>query len=318
MSDVFVSVIIVNYNSGVRLEKCLAHLTQQRFRDFDIVVVDNASSDRSHEVAEKTADVRVINAGHNIGFAAANNLAVKEARGAWLAFLNPDAYAKEDWLEKFFEATKRYEGVDAFGSTQLDAADPAIVDGAGDVVHGIGLYYRGGLASSATTLHEDGECFSPCAAAAFYKREVFEALEGFDERFFCYGEDVDLGFRLRHEGGRAIQLKDAVVLHEGSGITGRRSDFSIYHGVRNRLWVYYKNLPAQVFWLCLPVHLGVNLLMLTRSIFTGEGSAYWRGMRDGYAGMRTLKKTKVAQNSNALRHLTWSPLKLLNRASDLR
>ncbi|MEL7488005.1 MAG: glycosyltransferase family 2 protein, partial [Pseudomonadota bacterium] len=223
MSDPVVSVIIVNYNSGHRLEKCLAHLVRQTVSDFETIIIDNASTDASMDAARRLAretpeELTIIDAGDNLGFAAANNKAAQGARGTWLAFLNPDAYARPDWIEKLLDAAKRYPSADAFGSTQIDAADETRLDGAGDVLHAFGLPYRGYFGWPAEAVSVDAETFSACAAAALYRRSTFDALGGFDERFFCYGEDVDLGYRLRLAGGRCIQVASAVVAHEGSGV----------------------------------------------------------------------------------------------------
>ena len=320
-----ISVIIVNYNSGSRLEKCLSHLAKQTATDFETIVIDNASNDGSADCVNQDARTSLIRAGGNLGFAAANNLAVQSARGLWLAFLNPDAYAEPDWLASFEAAIQRHPDVDAFGSLQIDDRCPERLDGAGDVCHAFGLYYRGAFGWPIERAPRDGYVFSPSAAAAFYRRSTFETLGGFDERFFCYGEDVDLGFRLRLAGGRAIQLADAKVRHEGSGVTGRRSDFSIYHGVRNRIWLFYKNLPFAAYFGLAPVHFLINLAMLGRSVVGGEGGAYWRGMRDGYGGLKSLRQSREAVQrartlsvNQVLRALTWSLRGLFARAPDLR
>jgi len=322
----YVSVIIVNYNSGARLEKCLAHLAAQTFTDFETIVVDNASTDGSAQaVAGAGFRVELIEAGKNLGFAAANNLAVKSVRSEWVAFLNPDAYAAPDWLDAFAAGVRKYPGIGVFGSTQLCADNPATLDGAGDVCHALGLYFRGLVGRAVEHAPGDGECFSACAAAAFFRRDVFETLGGFDERFFCYGEDIDLGFRHRLSGGRAVHLRGAIVLHEGSGVTGRHSEFSTFYGVRNRLWVYYKNLPATALIALAPVHIGVNLVMLARSAMIGRAGAHWRGLRDGVAGFGRLKQARAKiQNERMistiaiLQSMTWSPLKLWTRSADIR
>lgn len=324
MSAPFVTVVIVNYNSGGRLAKCLDCLMRQTFQDFETIVIDNGSTDGSAKpLKQAEIDIRLVEAGANLGFAAANNLAVKEAKGAWLAFLNPDAYALPNWLEVFARAVEAYPDIDAFGSAQLDAKDQSRIDGAGDVCHALGLYYRGHFGWPAAKFPRDGECFSPCAAAAFYRRTVFENLGGFDERFFCYGEDVDLGFRLRLSGGRAVQLARAKVLHEGSGVTGRDSDFSIYYGTRNRLWVYYKNIPFTALLLLTPIHVLTNGVMLARAALSGKGAAYWRGLRDGLKAKALFKKEKGAAEKKlgagaVLSLLTWSPIKLMRRGADIR
>ncbi|MCA8890223.1 MAG: glycosyltransferase family 2 protein, partial [Parvularculaceae bacterium] len=290
-----ITVIIVNYNSGDRLGKCLDCLRRQTFTDFDVIVIDNDSTDSSAKTArEKYAEHTFIDAGANLGFAAANNRAAQQASGDWLAFLNPDAYAEPSWLEELINASARHQDADAFGSTQLDASDDRRVDGAGDVMHALGVAYRGGFGWPADSLPPEGECFSPCAAAAMNRRAVFNELGGFDERFFCYGEDVDLGFRLRLIGGRSIQAPLAVVRHEGSGVTGRHSPFSIYHGHRNRIWLSYKCFPAAYFWGLAPLRLIVDSVLAIKSIASGYGGAYLCGVWDGYRGVGKFSRDHAA------------------------
>ena len=320
-----ITVIIVNYNSGTRLAACLAHLRAQSFRGFEIIVIDNASTDRSADVARGAAGVILIDAGANLGFAAANNLAATRAEGEWLAFLNPDAYAAPDWLEQLLAATARWPQADAFGSTQIDALDPSRLDGAGDVFHGFGVAYRGHVGWPVETLPPEGECFAPCGAAAFYRKSVFDRLGGFDERFFCYSEDVDLGFRLRLAGGMAVQAAKAVVRHEGSGITGRHSDFTVYHGHRNRVWTYVLNMPLLLHAVTLPFHLIVNLYLLARFTISGGAGAYLRAMRDAAKGLpeiwpqrRVRQRARIATLRDIARALTWSPLKVMRKQADIR
>ncbi len=324
-----ITVIIVNYNSGARLARCLEHLSRQTFRDFEIIVVDNASTDGSLDAALEAAPApllpRAIRMPANSGFAAANNRAAAEARGDWLAFLNPDAYPERDWLSALMSARARYPFADAFGSTQLNADDPAVIDGAGDVVHVLGVPYRGHFGWPVERLPEDGECFAPCAAAALYRSRTFLNLGGFEERFFCYGEDVDLGFRLRLAGGRAVQVKAARVLHEGSGISGRYSDFTVYHGNRNRIWMIFRNMPGALYWPLLPARLLVDLYLCLRAFSIGSGRAYARAMLDGYRGLpqftddrRVLQRRRKVSVAAIARALTWSPRKVSRREADLR
>lgn len=323
------SILIINYNSGDRLAKCLDHLMKQTYQDFELIILDNASTDGSNNaVSEKIgalANCRLIDAECNLGFAAGNNLAATHAQGEWLALLNPDAYAAPDWLETLFQATLTYPWADAFGSTQIDALNPGRLDGAGDVYHSFGVPYRGGFGAEVSQIPADGECFSPCAAAMIIRRAVFEDLNGFDEAYFCYGEDVDLGFRLRLSGGRAVQIAKAIVYHEGSAISGRYSEFTVYHGNRNRIWCWFRNMPMVLILLLLPFHLIVNLYLLLRSFSVGIGKAYWRALGDGYAGVPAVLQARYRQKGarkvsvwTIIKALTWSPIKVSRRAIDLK
>jgi len=322
----FISILIVNYNAGERLSKCLSHIEEQSFRDFEVFLLDNASTDNSLEYLETYSfPMTIIKSEHNLGFAAGNNRAAKNARGKWIAFLNPDAYANSDWLQKLVAATRKYPNVDAFGSTQINALEPDKLDGAGDVYHAFGVAYRGLFGAPIHQLPGDGECFSPCAAAALYRRRTFEDLGGFDEDFYCYGEDVDLGFRLRLKGGRAIQIADAVVHHEGSAISGRYTDFTVYHGNRNRIWGYFKNMPLALLLLTLPFHVMANFYLLVRSASVGIGKPYWRALKDGYCGLGPILKKRqyiqrqyIVRIGDIARALTWSITKVSRREADLK
>ena len=317
----FISVIIVNYNAGDRLQKCVEHLEAQTFKDFEVLIIDNASKDGSAEMLKAPKINMTVNmAGENLGFAAGNNVMAKQAKGEWLAFLNPDAYADSNWLEEFAAAVKRYPDVEAFGSAQIDALNRTRLDGAGDVLHILGIAYRGYYGWNTRDLPEEGEVFAACGAAAFYKRQVFNKLNGFEERFFCYGEDVDLGYRHRLNGGRTIQLNRAIVYHEGSAITGRHSDFTIYHGHRNRIWFMYKNTPFWLYWPFLPLHIFANIYLFIRALIAGIGRPYLRAMLDGYRGAGQFKadrkailKTRQGSYWFLLKSMEWSPFKIFSR-----
>jgi N-acetylglucosaminyl-diphospho-decaprenol L-rhamnosyltransferase len=320
---VAVTVAVVNFNSGDKLRACLNCLEKQTFKDFDVIVVDNASEDDSLALAaEAGLPFRLIRLDKNLGFAAANNLAARQARGEWLATLNPDAYAEPDWLETVIGASRRYPQAEAFGSTQFDAAAPTLLDGAGDVCSAYGFTYRGDIGRPATGIARDGECFAPCAAAAFYRRDRFLDLGGFDERFFCYAEDVDLGWRLRLAGGRAIQLRDAVVRHEGSAITGRHSPFSVYYGHRNRIWLYYKNTPLLLYLATAPLRLAADLALGLQAALRGRGGPYFRAMIDGYGGLAQFNKdraiwAKRGTSGEIARLMSWAPWSVFQRRAKL-
>ncbi|WP_036766607.1 glycosyltransferase family 2 protein [Parvularcula oceani] len=316
-----VTVVIVSYNAAAQLPRCLDALSVQTATGFDVIVVDNASIDGSVDIAaDHPLAVTLIRSDKNLGFAAANNLAAKQARGEWIALLNPDAYPEPDWLDRLLAATERHPGVDAFGSTQVDAHDPSRLDGLGDGYFFAGLPYRAGFGRPLRGDPGEGEVFGPCAAAALWRKSRFLELGGFEERFFCYGEDVDLAFRHRLSGGRAVQVGSAKVRHEGSGISGRRSDFTTYHGHRNRVWTYLRDMPRGLLLASLPFHLAANLYLVPRLALAGQLQPYLRALRDAVRGMkpfleerRELHREARGEKARIAHTLTWSPLALLAR-----
>ena len=151
----------------------------------------------------------------------------------------------------------------------------------------------------------DGEIFAPCAAAALYRRSTFLEVGGFDQDYFCYFEDIDLGFRLRLLGYHCRYVPDAVVLHVGSAVTGRRSSFSLYHGHRNLVWTYCKNMPALLFWIYLPQHLLLNLGTVAWFALRGQGIILLRAKWDALRGLpRCWRQRRVIQASRRIS--SWS------------
>jgi GT2 family glycosyltransferase len=176
--------------------------------------------------------------------------------------------------------------VASFASRQVLADHPEILDGTGDLYTVAGLAWRRhhGLPSANRGL-ESGEVFGPCGAAALYRRDAFLEAGGFDRRFFCYFEDVDLAFRLRLRGHRCLYVADAVVHHVGSALSGYRSDFAVFHGQRNLVWTFAKNMPATLFIPYLPHHLLMNLASIGVLAARGQG---WTAIRAKWAALMGL------------------------------
>ncbi|HUO43450.1 MAG TPA: glycosyltransferase family 2 protein [Burkholderiales bacterium] len=283
-----VAVVVVNWNGGELLARCLRALAAQTVQPKKILVVDNASSDGSCErVAENFPQVILLRQEKNLGFAAGNNVAVRAAGDCdWIALINPDAFAEPGWLEALLTAAHEHPECSFFGSRMLMADAPELLDGVGDVYHISGLVWREGHGTPATGAYrEEKEIFSPCGAAAMYKRAAFVEAGGFDEDYFCYVEDVDLGFRLRLLGHRCLYVPQSVVLHKGSALTGKRSDFSIYYGHRNLVWTFVKNFPGGWFWIYLPLHLAMNFAALLWFSLAGHAKPIWRAKLDALKGL---------------------------------
>ncbi len=255
--------------------------------------------------------------GENTGFAKGNNIAARQAKGEWLALLNPDAFAQTDWLEKLENVSVNYPEATMIGSTQYMALEAEVFDGLGDEYHVFGLAWRAGFGHPAESV-SDRECFGPCGAGAVYHRETFLRLGGFDETFFCYHEDVDIAFRMRLDGGLCVQSAKAKIDHVSSGISGRASDFAVYYGTRNRIWTFVKNMPLPLLIFLGPAHIATNLFVLLWSAFRqGRFQPTFRGMRDGFFKRPKSEQTKAVRKiglAKLLRSFGWSPLKVLKRA----
>lgn len=321
-----ISVLIVTYRSRGTIGRCLDALALQTVQPREVLLLENGSPEPERVRAEDIpAGIRFVESAENLGFAAGNNRLAAQASGRWLALLNPDAYAHPDWLEQLDAATRRFPDIALFGSTQYSAERPDLLDGAGDVYHAAGLAYRAGYCKPRRLKPPDGEVFGPCAAAALVRRDVFEALDGFDERFFCYNEDVDLAYRARLAGHRAVQLADAAVDHAGYASSGRRSVFATYYGVRNRAWVFFRNTPGWLLPVLTPLHLAATAAMWLSAARFGQFGLFGRALRDAAAAWPDIAASRREVQRNArvgawgmARAMAWNPLRLLTRAPDVR
>ncbi|MEX2615907.1 MAG: glycosyltransferase family 2 protein [Alphaproteobacteria bacterium] len=323
-----VTVVILNYNSGAYLKRCLNSLRAQDCGPFAVIVGDNGSTDDSFGAARRMPsempdsgglEFQFVDIGANVGFARGNNLLVERVATPLVALLNPDTEPATDWLRQLMDAADRHAAAGMFGSTQLMLHRAGIIDGAGDAYLACGIPWRGGHGLPVAALPPEGEVFSPCAAAALFRTDVFRSVGGFDESYFCYVEDVDLAFRIRLQGGRCIQVPSAVVYHAGGGSSGD-GDFASYHGTRNMIWTYFKNMPGMLFWLLLPFHCGAFVVLTLKSAFRGNRVPVLKGIRDGLRGIpaavqkrRALQAGRTVSIAEIAGALCWNPLTYLRR-----
>jgi GT2 family glycosyltransferase len=302
----------------------LEALQVQTVSGFRTIIVDNGDANHGQlERAESYQNTTYIKSESNLGFAAGNNCGLDNVGDAeWVMLLNPDTVPAPDWMEKMLAATVQYPDFSFFGARLLQAQNPALLDGDGDCYHVSGLPWRSGMGlPAAQASATPRETFAPCAAAALYRSSALREVGGFDEDFFCYMEDVDLGFRLRLVGHRCLTVPDAKVLHVGSATTGKRSPFYIYHGQRNLFWAYVKNMPGVLFWLFLPLHVALNIVGVLRYALSGQLGIVWRAKHDAIKALpkiwkkrREIQKARVASLSSILKILDKRPVPGLDRA----
>jgi GT2 family glycosyltransferase len=279
-----VSIIIITWNSKKHLFKCLDHLSAQTFQGFEVIIVDNGSTDGSLDGLQEKHfefDLQIQLLSSNRGFAAANNIGVHLAHGKWIALLNADAFPTSEWLENLIKATGDNPEYSCFSSHQIQAENPNFLDGAGDAYHVSGLAWKRFLGYPANQYGlEKTEVFSPCGAAALYLRQAFLDVGGFDDDFFSYMEDVDLGFRLRLQGNRCLYVPEAIVHHVGSSTFGWHSDFAFYHSHRNMIWIFVKDMPYPMVWGYLPAHIMANIIYIVNYAVRGRGKVLWQAKWD--------------------------------------
>lgn len=322
-------IIVITHNCARWLPRMSAALAAQTEQDFRLIVFDNGSRPEERPARSMLPQgASIIFSADNLGFAEANNRAAREGRSPVLVFLNPDAFPEPDWLRVLLQTLGGHPGAAAIGSTQIRADDPDVFDGTGDVLHASGIAYRSNFGRPRPrrgAVAPLGETFGACAAAVAVRRDAFEAVGGFDGRYFCYFEDVDLCFRLRLAGWRILQSPEAIVAHVGGGVLGKRSAFSDFHGARNRTWTFIKCMPPELFWPLLPLHLAACAAAATWALIRGRGFSGWSGFVAGLIGWSVMWKTRRSLQSERrasafaiARVLAWNPLVLRDRRAIIR
>jgi GT2 family glycosyltransferase len=317
------AIIIVAYNCWDHIYRCLDALQVQTLRTFKIIVVDNGdATPAQREQLNAYERLHYWKAPGNLGFAAGNNRGIELAGDVpWVIMLNPDTLAEPDWFATLMQAARHHPEYAVFGSKLLQSENPALLDGLGDAYHISGYAWRQGIGEADDPLAQQPfQTFSPCAAAALYRKQVIESVAGLDEDFFCYLEDVDLGFRLQLAGHRCLSIPTARVHHVGSAVTGMRSDFYIYHGQRNIIWVFVKNMPGILFWLLIPFHFVLNLVGILRYALLGRAGVVLRAKRDALRNLplmmkkrNAIQKSRVASLGDILRVLDKRPVPGIKR-----
>lgn len=297
-------VVIVTWNCAAVIDECLTSVfAQNRLFLGDVVVLDNASSDNTVASIEAAwPRVKLIKSEVNLGFAAGCNRAVAAGTSEWVLLLNPDARLESGALEALSSRSVTMPAVDLLGCDLVLADRPDLWDGVGDCYHISGLAWRAGHRQPVAHYRRFlAHAVSPCAAAAAYRRAVFLGLGGFDEDFFCYFEDVDFGLRALACGFAYAQVPAARAVHLGSAITATVSGFALYHGHRNLVWTYFKNMPGPFFWLFLPLHCMMTLTVLIRAAFAGGLMGLLRAKSDAIRGLPgMLSKRRVIQHQRVL------------------
>lgn len=242
MEDVLVSVIIVNWNGRQYLEKCLTSIITQTYKNIEVILVDNNSTDGSREfIAERFPEVILIRNNRNYGFAEANNIGIKAGRGEYVATINNDTEAEPGWIENLVNVIKRDPDIGMCASKILLLNNKDLIDSAGMVLYPDGLgVCRGYLEKDADSYNREEEVCFPKACAALYRKDAVVNAGYFDKDYFAYSEDGDLGLRIRMLGYKCIYVPTARVYHHHSGTFNRDLLLKAYLCERNRLFTIVK------------------------------------------------------------------------------
>ncbi|HET8760122.1 MAG TPA: glycosyltransferase family 2 protein [Nitrospiria bacterium] len=249
------SVIVVNWNGESYLAECVDSLLAQTYPRLEIIVVDNGSTDGSVRLLTKRygAKIRLVLSPANLGFTGGNNLGMAAAGGAYVLLLNNDAVADPEWVHALVRDAEADSRIGMCASKIVSYDDPSVIDSAGLLLARDGLARgRGRLARDESRFSRPEDVLMPSGCAGLYRRAMLDEVGVFDERFFMYCDDVDLGLRGRVAGWRCRYVPSAVVRHRYSLSAGKYSPRKIFLVERNRVWVMLKSFPWTLIALSLP------------------------------------------------------------------
>ncbi len=265
------SIIIPHFNGKQHLDDCLHSLRQQTFTDFEVLLVDNGSTDGSQAyVRQQFPEVRLLELGRNLGFTGACNAGWQAARGEFIILLNNDTEADPNWLAEVMGGFGRYPQAGAIASKMLLFDKRDHFHTAGDYVRLDGIPGNRGVWQQDVGQYDQEEVvFSACGGAAAYRRQLLDEIGFLDDDFFFSCEDVDMGWRANLAGWQTVYMPTAVIYHKLKATGG--SVIGSYYDGRNFLYLIWKNYPTSLLrrygWLVVKAQLGI----------TADALRAWRG-----------------------------------------
>ncbi len=277
------SVIIPNWNGKKFLSECIDSLKAQTLQDFETILVDNGSTDGSARFVEERYGnfVRIIRNKKNLGFTGGSNVGIRAARGEFLVLLNNDTRADLHWLEELVKATDVDHRIGMWGSKIYSYYKRDQIEAVGELI------YRDGLCRSKGQFEQDRgqyevmeEIFFPPGCGAMYRKRVFDEIGLFDEDFFAYADDSEIGIRARLAGWKGIFVPRAIIYHKNSGTGGQHSPFKAFYVERNRFWITIKYFP-------LPLLLFTPFFTIWRFAFQAYGALSHQGAAGKFTQMHS-------------------------------
>ena len=305
------SIVLPNLNGAGWFEGCVESLYAQTEQNFELIVVDNGSTDQSLETARSyrgRQGYTLVENTENTGFSAAVNAGIRLAKAPYVLLFNNDAFARPDMLQQLLAAMEQDEKTFAVQCLMLRHFEPEKADDAGDYINLLGWACKRGNGLPAARYQRPMRIFSACGGAAMYRRSLFETVGYFDEAFFAYLEDVDISWRANSLGYRNYYCPAAVCTHISGATTSGTSganynDFKSVQSGRNNLLLPYKNMPVIMLIINFPLLL---LGYLVKTLFfhlRGFGKAWRQGMCEAFACLGKIQKPKFRLKN--LPHYVW-------------
>lgn len=280
-----VSVVIPNFNGIAFLDSVLASLEGQTLSNFEVILVDNGSTDGSCSfVTANYPWVHLIELSENFGFCGAVNAGIRAAKAPYVLLLNNDTEVKEDFVEEMLAAIRRHKNAFSCGARMVQYHDRDRLDDVGNYYCALGWSFARGRGKDIHAYETEDKIFSACAGAAIYRKKIIEKIGYFDEEHFAYLEDTDIGYRARIYGYENWYAPKAIVYHVGSGTSGSRyNQFKTRYSSRNNIYLIYKNMPLLQIILNLPFLAVGFLIKFLFFAVKGMGKEYAAGIKNGFS-----------------------------------
>lgn len=297
-----VTVIIPNLNGMAYLKGCLSSLQDQSMEEFDIILVDNGSTDGSVEYVRKAfPQVWIRRFRKNTGFCRAVNAGIAMSHTPYVILLNNDTVCGRRFVEELLRAIKGRPQCFSCSSKMVQMRHPELMDDGGDDYCALGWAFANGKGKPAYLFNKERRVFAACAGAAIYRRSALEEIGLFDERHFAYLEDIDIGYRARIQGYENWFVPGAVVYHLGSATSGSTHNaFKVSLASRNSVYLVWKNMPVPQILLNAPFLLAGFLVKAVYFARKGLGRQYIAGLAKGVLMCRP--RDKVPFQRKNLRH----------------
>lgn len=297
------TVVVVNFKAPEMLERCLLSIraaADDVEDQIDIVVVENGSGDRSPQlVRDSFPDVRLIELAQNSGFAGGILRGIEASDAPWIALVNNDAELQPSTLSLLLNAARARPDVGALTPQVRFMATPEVINSAGLEIDRLGVAYDRHSGRPADPAAPPFEVFGVSGCVALYRREMLDAVGGFDQSFFAYMEDADLAWRAQIAGWRALYVPEAVCHHHASVTARERSGFKYFLVGRNRVRMVAKNATRRQLLVYWPGMLAYDLAYVAFVALTDRTLAPLRGRLAGLREWRSYRSLGLRTRGNA-------------------